>query len=280
MLYKPLTEENQAIRRSGVGASESSSLFGMNPYEGVIELWKRKIDSRREKGFSGILMWGNLHEPAIAWAYARETGKKLRRCGRTIRHRDHYRMVCTPDYKITGQRVNIQIKTSRHGDEWGEEWTDEIPPLYLVQVQHEMEILNYDMTHIPVLIGGNDFRIYQVERDWEFGQIIADSIDEFWGKVETEEAPLPLTTLDFKIISPEAGSTVLANDDQLCSWMKLKEVNIETTALVKLKEQLQDELKMAIGDSEAIIDGSGRVLATWKEYSRKDGTYRRFGVKA
>ena len=280
MLYKTLTEENQAIRRSGVGASESSSLFGMNPYEGVIELWKRKIDPRKEKDFSKILMWGNLHEQAIAWAYARETGKKLRRCGRTIRHREHCRMVCTPDYKVTGQRVNIQIKTSRHGDDWGEQWTDEIPPLYLVQVQHEMEILDYDMTHVPVLIGGNDFRIYQVERDREFGAIISAAIDEFWGKVEREEAPLPLTTLDFKIISPKAGATVQANDEQLCSWMRLKEVNIEMAALIRLKEQLQDELKLAIGETELMVDGSGRVLATWKEYNRKDGTYRRFGVKA
>ena len=280
MLYKPLTEENQAIRRSGVGASESSSLFGMNPYEGVIELWKRKIDPRKEKDFSKILMWGNLHEQAIAWAYSRETGDKLRRCGKTIRHREHCRMVCTPDYKVTGQRVNIQIKTSRHGDDWGEQWTDEIPPLYLVQVQHEMEILDYDMTHVPVLIGGNDFRIYQVERDREFGAIISAAIDEFWGKVEREEAPLPLTTLDFKIISPKAGATVQANDEQLCSWMRLKEVNIEMAVLIRLKEQLQDELKLAIGETELMVDGSGRVLATWKEYNRKDGTYRRFGVKA
>ena len=189
-------------------------------------------------------------------------------------------MVCTPDYKVTGQRVNIQIKTSRHGDDWGEQWTDEIPPLYLVQVQHEMEILDYDMTHVPVLIGGNDFRIYQVERDREFGAIISAAIDEFWGKVEREEAPLPLTTLDFKIISPKAGATVQANDEQLCSWMRLKEVNIEMAVLIRLKEQLQDELKLAIGETELMVDGSGRVLATWKEYNRKDGTYRRFGVKA
>jgi putative phage-type endonuclease len=261
-----LTEANQAIRSTGVGASESAALFGLNPWESILGLWRRKAGIETGGISSKEARWGNILEPVVASAYAEATGKRVSRNGKTIRHSKHNRVICTPDYKVVGEPINVQIKTSSgfKAGEWGTEWTDEIPACYLVQVQHEMAVTDLPVTHVPVLIGGNDFRIYEVLRDDEMIKQIIDAINEFWKLVETRIQPEPQSIRDLESIKPTPESTVIAVESDIAAWSELQQVNKYLKEAKDRKAGLEEALKLSIGQREVLVDASGAALATWK----------------
>jgi predicted phage-related endonuclease len=134
---------------------------------------------------------------------------------------------------------------------------------------------------VPVLIGGNDFRIYTVERD---DLLIADLFyagAEFWKRVQDGIAPDPQTVEDARRLwtayLPGKRVIVDVTVAQACD---------EILALHKQADEIKDreaELKLkvmrAIGDSEE-ASYMGRKLATWKNDKPSEVTDWKGIVKA
>ncbi len=264
-----LSEQQHAVRATGIGGSDAAAVCGLNPYKSAVDVWLEKIGRASPVEETERMHWGNVLEDVVAQEYARRTGRSVRRRNMAFRHKKHPHMVGNIDRSVDGERRVLECKTADKWTQhlWGEPGSDEVPEYYLVQVAHYLAVMDYDVADLAVLIGGNDFRIYTIERDRDLEAGLIEREAEFWhGHVVPVIAPPPSRTDDLRTLYPrdsrpaiEATPEVAAAVEQLRSLKAaLKQGEAEL-------EELELQIKVFMGDAaELLLGDGGRKLATWK----------------
>jgi putative phage-type endonuclease len=162
-------------KQTGIGGSDCSIIMGLNPYKSAFMLWLEMTgQAERPKLDSQYVEWGNLLEPVIRDKFRAETGFKVSQCNFVLAHQDWDWMVANVDGFVDDPnrkgRGVLEIKTANERAK--KDWDNGVPNHYMLQVQHYLAVTELDYAYIAVLIGGNDFRYYFVERD----DYIIDSI--------------------------------------------------------------------------------------------------------
>src|SRR5262245_9023211 len=214
-----LTEQQVAERYSGLGGSDAAPALGLSPYRSALDLFLEKRERRAPSPVElSAFRWGHLLEPVIRQEYANVTGRIVRMPQGTLRHPKHAFIVAHLDGVTDDQRV-FEAKTARSADGWGKSGTEEVPHHYLIQVQHYLAITGFDVADIAVLIGGSDFRIFEVPADQELQAMIIDGEREFWDMVQRGEPPQPdwdrgdVYELMRRLYPGTDGRTVRATED-------------------------------------------------------------------
>ena len=122
----------------------------------------------------------------------------------TLTHPEHKWMIChldgvhmRPDAVLDWAPLKtVQAKSSSAwmAKEWGEEGSDEVQPDYMIQVQQEMLILRALIEEdvgaaLPALIGGNTWKVFQVEPDARIQELIVLAGADLIRRVEEEDPP-------------------------------------------------------------------------------------------
>lgn len=200
-------------------------------------------------------------------------------------------MGCTPDgFANMGdmRRALIEAKSTDRfqADRWGDPGTDQIPDEVLVQCLHNMIVASsfpgpyIDLCYIPLLIGGNEYRLYEVHRSEatkETEQRIIDTEREFWEKyVLTELEPdygdsnLAREYLKKKFPADVTEQPDVANESEAAAIQRLKEL-FEASAKAESAYAGQvNAVKALIGDRCGLASPSGKV--TWKKQKDSERT--------
>ncbi len=108
------------VRKQGIGSSDTTTAYGLNPYISMLELWMIKtyrMQQRIEDESAGyaLLYWGKKLEPLVAEYYSMHTNNKVRRINAVLQHpeEDKYFMFTNLDYPIVGndEVQNLECKT-------------------------------------------------------------------------------------------------------------------------------------------------------------------------
>lgn len=255
------TEWLQA-RRTGVGGSDAAAVVGLSKWRTPLAVYMDKIGQGVPVPENEAMRWGKILEPVVRQEYANHTGRTILQPEKIIRHPKHEFMIASLDGFTADERV-VEIKTSRTGDGWGEA-EDDIPTDYLMQVQHYMAVTGYTVTDIAVLIGGAEFRIYEVPADEELQGILIEREAAFWQRVEQEKPPAPIAVSDLLNFFSVKPGNVLATPELSSILTKLKEVKAALKDQEIIKTSLEDEIKMFLGEKDVLLDAAGNTLATWK----------------
>ncbi len=183
-----LTQEQVRERSRAIGASDAAAAIGLNPYDSPVDLWLEKVGRAKPKETTRAMKWGLLHEPQVRQEYAEVTGRTVRLPKETLRHAILPFLVCHPDGITDDQRL-YEGKIAHFDYGWGEPGTDQIPVHYLIQVQHAMSVCRLEVADVAVLIGGDDFRLYEIPADRELQESIIDAEVIFWQHVERGTMP-------------------------------------------------------------------------------------------
>lgn len=178
-----LTAEQHTARRLSIGSSDAAAAIGLNPYFTAVELWQEKRGVSAPFEGNESTKWGQLLEPAVRQEYAEQTGRVVRLPQETLVHPHWDFITCHPD-GVTDDRRLYEGKCARFPDNWGEPGTDVIPEHYLIQVQHALAVTGLAVCDVAVLIGGADFRIYEVPADPALQVSILEAEQEFWDHVQ------------------------------------------------------------------------------------------------
>lgn len=184
-------------RRRGVGSSDAAALCGVCPYKTALHVYLAKVrsgppDQEEDPGLD-YRMIGNVIEPAIARMYVQETGKDLVKPPAIAAHPKLSWMIASVDYqhKDDGEPVDCKNVGVMQRKQWGAKGSDQAPAHYVLQMQHQMEVLDKDKAHLAVLFGGNDFAVYTIHRDYLIAGKLVEVGHQFWEMVEARRPPEP-----------------------------------------------------------------------------------------
>jgi hypothetical protein len=155
---------------------------------------------------------------------------------------------------------------------------DNIPMHWYCQLQYQLGVAELEHGALAWLTAGRnfDYRDYVFEKDF-FDYMIGE-VDRFWvDNILGKKEPLLYNVDDVLLRNPRhvLGKFVEADEQLLASCAELKEIKEELSALDNRKKEIEERIKMAIGDAEAlVVPGSNKakpeVLASWK--TAKDST--------
>ena len=150
-------KEFQSLRSRGIGASEISSVIGVNPYQTPFQLWQ--VKTGKVPSFEGNVFtkMGHHLEPVIVDLFKEaedveiEDGNEL---DITFFHPNHEYIFCTPDrpYIREGKKGALECKSTQ-----ARIYEDNLPLQYVAQNQYQIGICGFDEGCIAWLERGLDF---------------------------------------------------------------------------------------------------------------------------
>jgi putative phage-type endonuclease len=174
------------IRKSGLGASEIAAIAGLDPYRNALDVFLTKTGQAPPFEGNEFTRWGNRLEAVIADEYAERLGVTVSAPGATLRHATETWMLATPDRLVLTDDPNVswglecKSRGHRQAERWGEHGTDEVPHDVAAQCHWSMAVTGLARWDVAVLIGGNDFRVYTLERDEAIAAGLIDIGRRFW----------------------------------------------------------------------------------------------------
>jgi putative phage-type endonuclease len=259
-----------AERRTGIGGSDVAAILGLTARRTALTVWMDKLGRLPPQEVNEAMRFGTLLEPVVVSEFERRTGMEVRRGMPMQRSEEHPFMIANLDGLVEDRMAIVEAKTAGSDYGWGEPGTSEIPVYYVTQVAHYMAVTGADVAFVPVLIGGQDFRIYEVERD---ESLIADIIEAeraFWfDHVLADVAPEPVNREDALLLwARDNGTTVEVDEDVAQDVARLKAIKEEIRLLEERAGALDDRVRIAFRDAAAISHG-GALLATYKAQTSK-----------
>lgn len=271
-------------RKSGIGSSEVATIVGLNPFETPFQLWRRKlgIDPPKEESFA--MKAGHYLEDAVSRFWQDDTNRDVIKASAgdwLIRSDEKPFMQVSPDrtYWITGAVKNssnkgiLECKTTQKEID-----PDNIPQHWFCQLQYQLGVAELSQGSLAWLSAGRTFGYQDYTFNSDFFGWLSSEVERFWvDNVLGKKEPDALSAKDvlLKYSRHSAGKIVEVTEELFDTYSELKEVKKELDALDERKAGLEEKLKLAFGDAEA-ISFDGQTLATWK--AAKDT--ERFDAKA
>lgn len=168
------------LREKRIGGSDVGAILGVNKHKSIIDVY---IDKTEGSSFVGndATHWGHMLEGTVIKEFAS-------RHSEFVVYQVPYSVV--NDFLIanldgvlknkeTGEYGVLEIKTTNAYNY--KDWDgDIVPQYYYAQVQHYLMLTGYKFAYIAVLIGGNHYKDFRIERSEEDIELIRNKATEFY----------------------------------------------------------------------------------------------------
>lgn len=268
-------------RLSGIGGSDAGAIAGLSKWKQPYGVWAEKVagavpDDEDEKEAPEYQLWGHLLEQPIADEFARRAEVEVHSFTKMVRSKDYPFMYANVDF-LTGPSTALEgvleVKTTRFADDWtlNDDGSVHVPLSFVLQGQHYLAVLGLAKVHYACLIGGQELRIAEVERNESLIEDLVVIEAEFWRKVMDREPPDPDGSESTrkalqKRWQPDPGKTIELPDSH--DWGAIFALRAQKKAEVGVLEEelgaIDATVMAAMGDAEVATVG-GKVAATWKQ---------------
>ena len=250
------------LRAKRIGGSDIGAIIGVNPYKSIVDVYVDKTEGSNFKG-NELTHWGHMLEGTILKEFSNKH-KEL------IVYEVPYSVV--NDFLIanldgalkdkeTGDYGVLEIKTTSLWNK--KDWEDDvIPQYYYAQVQHYLMLTGYKFAYIAVLIGGQQYKEFKIERSEEDINLIRNKATEFYQENLLKKIPpMPdgsdayMNYLKQKALEIE-NNEVIEFADLEEKAAKIKELSKEINSLKKEQDLLKEEVML-----ELINNGTQKGVA-------------------
>jgi len=279
-------------RQSGIGGSDIAALMGESSYKTPYDVYQskiREISEAEAEEMSEAAEWGQIMEPVIAARFTTKKGIKVQNVNFIMRHPDYDWAIANIDRAVVNPEImgNVRFKdgklttdgmlevktaSSYVSDNWGTEGTDEVPDEYMCQGQWYLGVTGCQYCWFAVLIGGNEFRVYYVERNQTLIDILFDVARDFWinnvlAGVEPDPSSLENAKHKYSKCNPDTTIEITSIDQDKVAIL---DRYIAAKAAVKAAEREAEDAQTAaiclIGDNETLkVDN--QIVLTYKNSS-------------
>lgn len=263
-------------RNTFIGGSDAASILGVSQWKSALQLYLEKIGAAVDEVSpekQRIFARGKRWEPVVVEMLIDELeclGHDVQIIGRNQRYQDREFpfLSCELDLEllIDGEECNAEMKTVHPfaAKAWGEPGTDEIPIYYAAQSMHGLMIKPRPKCIVAALIGADDLRVHQIERDEETISAIRAKEVAFWRRVQDRNPPDPQTADDVKWLYSKDCGEIAEADDELVRMVG--ELHFQKTTAKHAEaaiDRLSTQIKLAMGNAATLLY-EGRRIATWK----------------
>lgn len=284
-----LTENQHAARARNIGGSDVAALLGLSKWKTPVDLWMEKTGRKPAEDISGnpAVQAGIRMEGAVLEWFADETGIPVLRPADDEppkQHPEHPRLVGHADGLCSEEPAGVEVKTASAWvqQDWGaydygsQEYGDGVPLAYVCQCLHYMSIFDLPRWYVAALIGGNDFRVYALDRDREFEQEVVRRSLEFLAHVDSDVPPEPTTIGDVVTLHPMATVEEVMAGEDIEPWLaKAAEADQNSKGWKKQLDEAKTRIADYMGEAGKLVDSSGHTLANFREQqSRRIDTTR------
>ncbi len=195
--FTPGSPEWHTARAHGIGGSEVAAVLGLSPWESRFSLWHRKQGRASDVIVNEQMEWGNRLEDAVCQKFS-ETHPEYHGCTTgTWAHDERPWQIANPDRLLYPPDAGVgalpgallEAKTARYADGWGADGTDIIPVYYRSQTLWYLDVLALPVAHVAVLIGGSDYREYELGAEPDEQAWIREQVAAFLTSIIRDERP-------------------------------------------------------------------------------------------
>jgi len=275
---QPSSPEWLKLRKLGIGGSDAGAICGLNPRRTPYQVWAEKVNPSEpeEREESEAMRWGKLLEEPVRNEFAARTSIEVHRFPKMVRESDFPFMLANvdgltgPSNKLTGV---YEGKTTRFADQWSvnDDGSVNVPFPALIQGMHYLAVFGLERVHFACLIGGQELRIAEVERN---DTLIGDLIEieyAFWQRVIDREPP-EVGAADVDTLKrrwePKAGTSVEIPASFIPSLKVRAQRKGQIKKLQEDVDKIDAEIMALMGDAEEATVANKGVVATWKSSSR------------
>lgn len=272
-----VTKEFLESRRQIIGGSDAAAILGLSPFAGPHDVFLSKVGEVEDREPDSRQYWGTKLEASVAEWYV----EQKQAAGQNVRLTTAPLLV-HPKYPYIGGHVDrfvlngkpdpvgiLEVKTAdaRRAWLWGKEG-DDIPEYYNLQCQHYMMVTGLDWCDVAVLIGGNDARIYHVERHDGIIAVLLRREIEFWNDYVLTRTPPPIDDSEsaeksLRFLYPADSGEVKAADAKIA---KVAEDYFDADGKIKIWEGIRQGYRNRLEEfmgSASCLTGPGWKF-TWK----------------
>lgn len=268
----------QLDRSTYLGGSDVAAILGVSPWTTPFMLFQKKTGAYVEElspAKRRILERGARWEPIVLEMMIDELtdrGHDVELVATNQRYLDpEYSFLAAEidaELIVDGEPVNGEMKTAGYfaAGAWGEYDSNEVPIYYLAQVMHGLMIQPRQRTVIAAVTGFDERPMIRwVDRDEETIAAIRAREIEFWQRIQSGDAPDPVTPEDVKWLYPkDSGATLEADIELLEACGDLKALKANAKELDAQIELLATKVKARMGEAAALLGPNGKPIATWK----------------
>lgn len=278
-------DEWLALRQSGIGGSDIAAIIGVSPYATAYDVFQSKTQPLNTDAMSEFAYWGTVLEDTVAREFAKRSGLKVQNVNFMMRHPVHTFAVANIDRAIvnrdiagnvrykdgkltTDQIVEIKTASEYVGKNWGNEDSDEVPDQYQCQAQWYMGVTDTQVCHMAVLIGGNKYRQYRIERNQDLIDVLFETAHDFWHNhvlagIEPDATTLQNAKDKYPRHNPDTTLDVEPDSETAKAFEHYESLKAQEKELKAAITAAQTDLICQIQNNETLaIDGE--VVATYK----------------
>lgn len=274
-------------RRKGIGGSDAAAILGISPWRSQLDVYLEKIgDQSGAIDETEAMRWGHLLEPAVKKAYQAATGRTLLGLGdyEMVQHPEHEWLLASLDDYVEDKDKGLGIFEAKTTSAWkGADWDDKVPPYYNAQGQHYLAATGLSYISFAVLIGGQEFRWMDVERDEQFISTLIAEEEKFWKHVQDRVPPEPdgskAAARALGIIYPDDSGETIECGEEALDWdcrrqeaiLAIAELGKKVKEVEKVKILAENKIKALLGDHTYGLLPDGTSYS-WKTQEREGYT--------
>lgn len=296
-------------RQTGIGGSDVAAILGLSRYKSPLDVYNNKVGEVSYSEQSQAAYWGTQLEDIVAKEFQKRTGMKVQKVNSQLSrdgwmHANIDRAVVNPELSgnvrvldedkqaETGRLLTtdaiLECKTASSfiADQWGPSQEAEIvagkavvehkiPIYYETQVQWYMGVTGAKRCYVAALLGGQDFRIYCVERDDDVIEALQQQCREFWFEhVLKQVPPSPATQEEVqKLFTQDDGQMVEAPNEVAADIGELRNLTERIKELEGEQKVVKDRICAALGEKTGFtIAGEKACTFKYQKANRFDST--------
>jgi len=264
-------------RRRAIGASEVAAIMGLSPWQTPLQVWAQKVQGLRTEQ-TPAMEWGLRLEPAVRARYAEDIApERVEYVQERVEH---------PSLPLAATLDGVRVRAD--GDPWrvveikttsersAGHWAEGVPDYYIVQVQAQLMCASQrwatiEGADVPLLVGGRDYSVHEVEPSQRAQDRIARAVEAFWREFVETETPPPAQASDADIIAELAddlGTGIRLSDDLADLVVRAQDLRAQERELAAERRQLEAEIKTALGEADAsygLLPDGRCVSWRWQE---------------
>ena len=267
-------------RKKGVGGSDVAAVMGISKYSSPLEVWLVKTGREESPDLSWkqAVEWGTRLEPVVVEKFEElHPELKVTEPGCMFASEERPWAVASVDRvleDVKGCKGILEVKTA--GARSAGDWDSGVPDYYMTQVVHYLSVTGFSYAWVAVLIGGQEYKEFLVERDEDDVKAVSDAVDAFWNGFVMKDIIPQLTgsendsrALSRMFSEPSDVMLPMLDEDlpELDEIERYKERKSELEAEIK---KYENEIKAKIGGAAGIETETKRVKWVRSEYMKLD----------